>query len=124
MAIETLKTRREFLRIRGGLRAATPAFVLEAKRCQPVDDERRARFGFTVTKKLGNAVRRNRIRRRLKAAISETAGGGALSGYDNVVVSRSAAFDMPFCDLKHHFSGAFGRIARLARQTSRPAEPP
>jgi ribonuclease P protein component len=58
-----------------------------------------ARFGFTVTKKLGNAVRRNRIRRRLKSAIAAAAAGLAQSGFDYVVVARAAAFDRPYSDL-------------------------
>ena len=57
------------------------------------------RFGFTVTKKLGGAVIRNRIRRRLKSAISEIMTEGARDGFDYVVVARLAALERPYHDL-------------------------
>ena len=70
--LATLKRRSQFQRVRGGGRWSTPAFVLEGKRRDAGDDPSAAtgppfgvpRFGFTVTKKLGNSVRRSRIRRR------------------------------------------------------------
>src|SRR5262245_48769868 len=78
----TLRHRSEFLRVRTGARWAMPAFVLEGKRRgdtpvapppalhqdTPAPSET-ARFGFTVSKQVGSAVERNRIKRRLKAAV-------------------------------------------------------
>jgi ribonuclease P protein component len=55
-----------------------------------------ARFGFTITKKIGNAVTRNRIRRRLKAAFAARAGEYGKSPCDYVVVARHAALDRPY----------------------------
>jgi ribonuclease P protein component len=82
------------------VKASTPSFLMEGRRRKAeLPGEAPARFGFTVTKKLGNAVRRNRIRRRLKAAIAAGAGGLAQSGFDYVIVARSAAFDRPYSDL-------------------------
>ena len=75
-----------------------------------------ARFGFTVTKKLGNAVKRNRIRRRLKAAIGELAPASARAGYDYVVVARSAAFDRPFSEILTDLSKAFAILHRDGQQ--------
>ena len=77
MGLVTLKKRPEFLRIRGGTRWSSASFVLETKpRAAPTPGRAPdgvgdagvpdPRFGFTVTKQLGNAVVRNRIRRRLK----------------------------------------------------------
>lgn len=54
------------------------------------------RLGFTVTKKMGNAVVRNRIRRRLRAVAQAVFFNHALFGYDYVLVSRKAAYDAPF----------------------------
>src|SRR5690606_36649590 len=68
----TLKRRPEFLGVRSGARWATPAFVLEAKRRRyalPTGDV--PRFAFTVSKRIGSAVERNRIKRRLKAAVRD-----------------------------------------------------
>ena len=97
-----------------------PSCLIEARKRRPVDtapnsvpnSEQGVRFGFTVTKKLGNAVKRNRIRRRLKAAIAELAPGAAKSGYDYVVVARSAAFDRPFADIRADLSRAFAILNR------------
>lgn len=55
-----------------------------------------ARFGFTITKKIGNAVTRNRIRRRLKAAFAARAGQYSQVPCDYVVVARHAALDRPY----------------------------
>jgi ribonuclease P protein component len=77
-----------------------------------------ARFGFTVTKKLGNAVKRNRIRRRLKAAIAEIAQTMARSDHDYVVVVRAAAFDRPFADIRADLLKAFEILGRSAHKTS------
>ncbi len=54
------------------------------------------RFGFTITKKIGNAVTRNRIRRRLKAAFAARTKGANLGACDYVIVARHAAVDRPF----------------------------
>ena len=101
-----------------------PSCLIEARKRRSETsvaiDPSAARFGFTVTKKLGNAVKRNRIRRRLKAAIGELAPAAAKSGFDYVVVARSAAFDRPFSDILTDLSKAF---AILHRETSqKPSE--
>lgn len=119
---ETIKLRRDFLRVRGGIRCPTPVCLIEAKQ-RPLEtdgaDESEqgaapARFGFTVTKKLGNAVTRNRIRRRLKAAIAELAPELGLSGFDYVVVARSEALTAPFGTLRAHVARALRRIRKSA----------
>jgi ribonuclease P protein component len=115
LAIVTLKRRSEFLRVRGGRRWAGPAFVVEAK---PRQDDAEApvspRFGFTVTRQCGTAVVRNRIRRRLRAAVSGLAAEHAKPGYDYVVIARTAAFDRPFPALKADLAAAFERINKAA----------
>lgn len=78
-----------------------------------------ARFGFTVTKKLGNAVKRNRIRRRLKAAVGEVAAQLALPDHDYVVVARAAAFDRPFADMRADILKAFEILGQSAHKSSR-----
>lgn len=117
-----LKRRADFLRCRNGLRWAGRAFVIEAKtRC--VDDSCRGpgksppRFGFTVTKQLGNAVRRNRIRRRLKAAAKSAAVTGARTGFDYVIFARSACESYAFLQLEAEFAKAMAGIHRPASAT-------
>jgi len=73
-------------------------------------DEPGARFGFTVTKRLGNAVKRNRIRRRLKAAIAAHSTIGARANFDYVVIARSPAMDMDFSELTVHVASAFKHV--------------
>jgi ribonuclease P protein component len=62
-------------------------------------DERPARFGFTVTKKIGNAVVRNRIRRRLREAVRLGGAKEAVPGTDYVLIGRRAALTLPFARL-------------------------
>jgi ribonuclease P protein component len=68
--------------------------VLQALRS--AENGRPPRFGFTVTKKIGNAVVRNRIRRRLKEAVRLSAGEVASPGTDYVLIGRRAALSLPF----------------------------
>ena len=123
MRLATLKRRSEFLAVRGGSRWGTPAFLMEgrARRCDAgaaseaahgaaTRAESGARFGFTVTRKLGNAVERNRMRRRLREAIRSADAGLARPGWDYVVVARPAAMTLPFEELVGHVREALQRI--------------
>jgi ribonuclease P protein component len=117
VAVETLKKRAEFLRLRGGARFATPSFVLETRprvagsgRPETPAEKACVRFGYTVTKKLGGAVVRNRIRRRLKAAVSVVAPERALANHDYVLVARLAAFDREFVEIKKDLERALHRV--------------
>ena len=124
MKLAGLKKRAEFLAVRGGYRFASPACVIEAKRRRGQSPGSRtialdsARFGYTVTKKLGNAVVRNKIRRRLKAAVADVAPALAVEQFDYVVVARRAAFDMPFAELTAHVSSSLRRIRERADKAS------
>src|SRR5262245_25614881 len=73
------------------------------------------RFGFTVTKKLGGAVVRNRVRRRLKAALVEVVQSCADPHFDYVVVARDAALKQPFEALKADLEGAFRRVHKSSQ---------
>lgn len=124
MPLVTLKTRAEFLAVRGGARCATPAFVLETKpraTATPGDapsptsasaqtSPKGPRFGFTITKKIGNAVVRNRIRRRLKAALTPLSAQLAAATHDYVVIARQPAFDIPFATLQKDLERALQRV--------------
>jgi ribonuclease P protein component len=99
-AIGRLKTRAEFLHVRGGARHAVPSLVLQARRRDGNDEDRHlARFGFTATKGLGGAVVRNRARRRLKEAVRLTAPDHAVEGYDYVLIAREGTVQRRFADL-------------------------
>ncbi|ADZ72054.1 ribonuclease P protein component [Polymorphum gilvum] len=94
--MKTLKKRTEFLAVAKGGRADRRAFVLQGLRR---GDDRGTRFGYTVTKRTGNAVERNRIRRRLRAAVAALSPGDVPEGADYVLIGRRSALDMPFADL-------------------------
>lgn len=77
-----------------GLRLRGPLFLLEMiDRKQP---GALPRIGYTVTRKQGNAVERNRMRRRLREAIRLTEGVSFLPGHDYVLVARRDVLDAPF----------------------------
>lgn len=77
-----------------------------------LDAAQPARFGFTVTKKIGNAVVRNRIRRRLKEAVRLHGALAARPGTDYVLVGRRAALDQPFDELVADVVGAIKSASR------------
>lgn len=107
--------------MRGGARASCPACLIEGKRRADVETapvEGGPRFGFTVTKKLGNAVVRNRIRRRLKAAVGAIAGEHARDGFDYVIVARRPAFDRPFEALVADLARALETVHRPQKSAS------
>ena len=90
--IRTLRVRADFVRLRRGRRVERPAFLMQVG--EGVPDA--ARFGVTVTKKIGNAVVRNRIKRRFRAAIREVAPGLATPGRDHVLIARAGAADRSY----------------------------
>jgi ribonuclease P protein component len=96
---ERLKRRADFKAVAGGRRVARPGFVLQARKAESEaggEKPRGPRFGFTVTKKTGNAVVRNRIRRRLREAVRIMDNSGAEPGTDYVLVGRRAALTLQF----------------------------
>ena len=120
--MERLKQRAEFLATSRGIKIPVSAFVLQA-RCR--GDAGPPRFGFTVAKAVGNAVERNRVRRRLKEMV-RTAGMAVESGHDYVVIGRRAALALPFAQLAAEFERALdllragGRNRNVGRRACRP----
>lgn len=98
-ALERLKCRRDFLAASKGARFQTRAFTLQAVAAEDVTSTRPARFGVTVTKKIGGAVVRNRIRRRLREAVRLMADNPARSGHDYVIFARREALATPFASM-------------------------
>jgi ribonuclease P protein component len=106
------------LRVQKGLRAHFPGLILEARRRTPPEGP--ARFGFTATKKIGDAVTRNRAKRRLREAARALA-AQALPGCDYVLVARAETAARPWDGLLDDLRKA---LLRLAPTLSGPADAP
>lgn len=74
------------------------------------DDLGEPRIGFTVTRKLGNAVLRNRIKRRLREAVRVASGLDLRRGHDYVFIGRAATLVQKFEDLKDDIVVATQRL--------------
>ncbi|WP_309083831.1 ribonuclease P protein component [Chelativorans sp.] len=99
-----LTKRAEFLAAQRGIKRRGRLFLLELLER---GDQGPPRLGITVTKKTGNAVERNRIRRRLREAVRVHAADDMAPGTDYVVVGRREILDAPFEALKGELSRRF-----------------
>lgn len=118
-----LKQRKEFLATAKGARLHEAAFTLQGKMRDTDDDlPNGRRFGLTVTKKTGNSVERNRIRRRLRAALREnpvTRGTVPNSpACDYVIVARRECLSIRFADLREKIGALVTRMDRRLSKTS------
>jgi ribonuclease P protein component len=105
--MQRLKRRQDFVAAAKGVYQPMPGFVVQALNR---NDAAPPRLGFTCTKKLGNAVTRNRIRRRLKEAARLSLGPYAKPGFDYVVIGRADAEHRPFEVLKSDLISATTRL--------------
>jgi ribonuclease P protein component len=131
-----LKRRSEFVRVsRSGRTKASPGMVVQARRreADPVvgddtlrvvgndalhvvgngalqDDGQIMRLGITASKKVGNAVVRNRARRRLRAVARQVLPARGTPGYDYVLIARASTPSRPFAALADDLLGALRRL--------------
>lgn len=128
-----LKVRAEFLRLAGsGRKAASPGLVLQAAP-RPCDDKGGVsdsppmalvpRIGFTCSRKVGNAVARNRAKRRLRAAADRVFPESARPDYDFVIIGRQETLVRPFALLLQDLLGSLKRVGALKVQTSQESPP-
>jgi ribonuclease P protein component len=92
-----IKKRSDFLAANRGKRYATPGFVLLVRDRQ--DDSPAIRLGITITKKVGNAVIRNRMRRRFRALAQEMLADKGKAGADHILIGRDSDFDALRADM-------------------------
>jgi ribonuclease P protein component len=103
--MERLRRRADFLAAASGAKVPTPGFVLQVI---PRGDDGAIRVGFTVSRKVGTAVERNRVRRRLREIVRRS--GGLSAGHDYVLIGRQAALSLPFGRMSQDFEGALRRL--------------
>ena len=107
--MERLKRRQDFIAAAKALYAAMPGMVVQARDRK---DKASPRIGFTATKKLGNAVIRNRIKRRLREIARLNMGPQARAGFDYVLIGRAQTQRRPFAELQKDLNSALKRLHR------------
>jgi ribonuclease P protein component len=110
-----LLRRPEFLAVAGTRRKhVAPGLILQVRkhdeRQRPAGGSVAVRFGLTASKKVGNAVKRNRARRRLRAAALDLLSRHAASGYDVVLVARGETVTRPWAGLVGDLTAALKKL--------------
>jgi len=111
--VQTLRRRADFLRAAKARRQAMAGFTLQARRRDAAEgvDPAAVRIGFTCSKKLGNAVARNRAKRRLRAIARAVLPGAGRAGWDYVLIGRpETTATRAFADLQADLAAALARI--------------
>ena len=110
--LATMTRRSDFLAANSGTRVARPGFVLLVRPRESASEAPGAmRFGITVTKKIGNAVVRNRMKRRFRALVREILPEHGLSGTDHVLIGREGGVERDFALLREELLVALARAA-------------
>ena len=110
--IATIRNRADFVAANRGIRVARPGFVLLVNRDTVPADEADLRFGVTVTKKIGNAVVRNRMKRRLRALLRDALPDAGIHGADHVLIGREGGVERDFAALRDELAVALARAAQ------------
>ncbi len=110
--LHNMKTRPQFLAAARAKKQAMPGFIIQARNRH--DDLADIHVGFTASKKVGNAVARNRAKRRLRAVVRETLPELAQPGWDYVLIGRrDATASQNFTALKADLTKALKRLHPL-----------
>jgi ribonuclease P protein component len=110
VGLKKLTRRADFLAANSGKRAPMPGFVLLVR---PRDDGDPAmRFGITVTKKIGGAVVRNRMKRRFRALAAELLPERGVRGADHVLIGRAGGVERDFGLLRTELAKALGKVSK------------
>ncbi len=111
--LSIIRQRADFLRAARAARAPAPAFLLQARRRGPEGPEGCLRVGFTCSRKLGNAVTRNRAKRRLRALARAVLPEAGRPGWDYVLIGRpGATVSADFARMQADLHRALDRVHR------------
>lgn len=105
--LERLRIRPDFLAAAKGEKKPMPGLVLQAR---DNANHNHIRYGLTASKKVGNAVARNRVRRRLRVAAEQILPNAGRRGFDYVLIGRQATLVRSFRDLLKDLETALKRI--------------
>jgi ribonuclease P protein component len=108
--LSTIKKRADFLAANGGRRASTPGFILLVR--DRKDSDPAMRVGFTVTKKIGGAVVRNRMKRRFRSLARDILPEKGLPGADHVLIGRQGGIERDFALLRSELESALAKLRR------------
>lgn len=112
--VTRLTRRADYLAANRGQRQTTPGFILLLRDRR--DDDSALRLGITVSKKVGGAVIRNRMKRRFRMLARELLPEQGLPGTDHVLIGRKEGVERDFAALRAELSAALERAARKSRR--------
>ncbi len=110
MALRRLVRRAEYLAANSGKRVPMPGFVLLVRARDDADAA--MGIGLTVSKKVGGAVVRNRVKRRFRALAREILPSDGVDGADHVLIGRSAAIERDYALLGQELRKALAKVRR------------
>lgn len=111
VCLQTLTKRSDFLACARARKQVTPGFILQARRRNEDEAPGCIRIGFTASKKVGNAVARNRAKRRLRALARAILPRGGQSGWDYVLIARAGeTAARPYSALEDDLHRALAKI--------------
>lgn len=125
--LDILNRRADFLAAARAVRHTRPGLLFQARRRAEAEGvaPERLRVGFTCSKKVGNAVARNRAKRRLREVARLELSANGLAGWDYVLIGRpGATAARPFEDLRADLVSALRATHRPDRPSARPSDRP
>ncbi|HEV2079896.1 MAG TPA: ribonuclease P protein component [Allosphingosinicella sp.] len=111
--LTTIRRRADFLAANKALRAPMPGFVLLVRDRQ--DGDPSIRLGITVTRKIGGAVVRNRMKRRFRALAREVLPTSGIPGADHILIGRSGGVERPYDQLSQELTKALKKLKNTVR---------
>ena len=117
--VPTLRKRSDFLRLRSGKRFSAKTLILQSKTNDTQDKQQPTRVGYTVTKQVGNAVVRNRIKRRLREAANKTFPLKSRPNHDYVIIGKHGALTQSFASILKDLEQALDHVHKNGAKGTR-----